>query len=137
MRTNDMISILSGSVLVGFGFFLLTLAAACLVRPELAKRFLSSFASSAAAHYGEMCGRLVVGVAIIIGSPAMWLPNVLQAFGWIIVVTTVGLLLIPWRWHHAYSKWAIPLVLHRLRLFGVVSGLLAVFILYNVSRAFV
>lgn len=129
--------VLAGIVVVGFGLFLIVLAAACLVRPEFAKRFLSSFASSAVAHYAEMSARLVVGLALIGCSPAMLLPDLFKVFGWILVITTAGLLLMPWRWHHAYSKWAIPLVLVRLRLFGIVSGLLAVFILYSVTRVFV
>ncbi len=56
-------------------------------------------------------------------------------FGWIIIVTTAGLLLVPWQWHHEFGKWAIPLAIRRMKLFALGAAVLAALIFYGVSRA--
>jgi hypothetical protein len=47
----------------------------------------------------------------------------------------MGLLLIPWQWHHEFAKWAIPLATRHMKLFGFGAAALAAFIFYGVSRA--
>ena len=120
--------------MVAFGLCLIGLAVVIVVKPLLAKRFLNSFASSARAHYTEQLSRLVAGTAIVILSPSMWYSDVFAPFGWLIVVTAVGLLLVPWHWHQRFSKWAIPLVIRNLKLFAVGAFALGGFILYGASR---
>ena len=52
-------TVLSGSLVIAFGVFLTALAALSAVKPQLAERFLKSFASSTRAHYFEqVCGYL-------------------------------------------------------------------------------
>jgi hypothetical protein len=102
--------------------------------PSLAERFLSSFASSAPAHYTEQGLRLLVGAAMVNFASAMWYPERFQLFGWLIVVTAVALLVTPWQWHHKFSSWVMPLVIRHLRLFAFGAAALAAFILYGVSR---
>jgi hypothetical protein len=58
----------------------------------------------------------------------MWFPDLFKVFGWILVMTTVGLLLIPWQWHHRFGKWAIPFAIRHLRLFALGASMLAVLI---------
>ena len=55
-------------------------------------------------------------------------------FGWLIVGTTVGLLLIPWQWHHKFGEWAIPLAIRHLKLYAIGAFALGMFILYAVLR---
>ena len=52
--------------------------------------------------------------------------------GWAIVVTSVGLLLIPWRWHHRFGQWAIPLVVRHMGLYAVGLIVFAVLLLLGV-----
>ena len=103
--------LLSGILVVGFGAFLVGLGIVIAINPLLAERFLKSFASSARAHYTEQASRLVAGVAIVIFAPSMWFPDLFMLFGWLIIVTTLGLLLIPWQWHNKFGEWAIPLAI--------------------------
>ena len=126
--------ILSGIVVAAFACFLLGLAGLIFVNPSLAKRFLNLFASSASAHYTEQLLRLLAGSAIVIFSPSMWFPTVFNVFGWTIVATAVALLLVPWRWHHRFGRWAIPLAIRYLKLYAVGAFILAVLILCGVSR---
>lgn len=127
--------ILSGIIVVGFGLYLIGLAVVIASKPLLAERFLKSFASSARAHYTEQASRLIVGAAIIILAPSMWYPDLFEGFGWLIIITTVGLLLVPWQWHHKFAKWAIPLAIRHLRLCALGALALGTLILYGVSGA--
>ena len=127
--------LLSGIVVVAFGVCLIGLAGVIAVKPLLAERFLKSFASSARAHYTEQATRLIAGAAIVIFAPSMRYPDLFKFFGWLVIVTAVGLLLIPWQWHQKFGKWAIPLAIRHLNLYGLGAFALGTFILYGVSRA--
>lgn len=123
---------LSGAVVVAFALFLVGLAVATLARPPLAERFLKAFARSARAHYLEQAVRLAVGCSLIAFSSEMWQPGLFRLFGWVVVVTTVGLLCIPWRWHHRFATWVVPPVVRHMRLYGVGAVVLATLLLYGV-----
>ncbi len=124
----------SGLIVVAFGLCLTALAIVIVLRPPLAERFIKSFASSARAHYTEQVARLVAGTAIVIFSPSMWHPSLFKFFGWLIVLTAVVLLLVPWKWHHRFATWAIPLALRHLKLYAVGVLALGLTILYGSSR---
>lgn len=134
MRSVEFMSLVSGLVVVSFSFFLIGLAAVIATRPALAERFLRSFASSARTHYTEQVLRLLVGAALVNVARVMWYSNVFKLFGWLVVVTAVGLLLTPWQWHHKFGKWAIPLVIRHLRLFAIGAFTLGTLILFGMSR---
>lgn len=133
MRSVEIVNWLSGIVVVGFCLFLIGLAVVIATRPPLAERFLKSFATSARAHYTEQALRLLVGVAVVNFAGSMRYPELFRLFGWVIVVTTVGLLLIPWQWHHRFSTRVMPPVFRHMRLFALGAFALAAFILYGVS----
>jgi hypothetical protein len=133
MRTVIM-ELLSGILVVAFGAFLIGLAVLIVIKPQLAARFLRSFASSARAHYAEQALRLIAGGAMVIFAPSMWYPDLFRLFGWLIVVTAVALLLLPWRWHYEFSKRAIPLVIRHMKLFAVGAVALGILVFYGVSR---
>lgn len=113
------LSLFAETVVVVFGLFLIGLAWVVFVKPAIAERFFTSFASSARAHYTEQAFRLLIGGSMVVLSPTMWQADLFRIVGWIIVVTSVGLLLIPWRWHHWFGQWAIPLVVRHMGLYAV------------------
>lgn len=116
-------NLIAGTIVVAFGLVLIVLTGVVFGKPALAERFFKTFASSARAHYTEQGIRLLIGVALIVHSPEMWQADLFRLVGWAIVVTSVGLLLIPWQWHHRFGEWAIPLVLRHMRIYAL--GLLA------------
>ena len=65
----------------------------------------------------------------------MWYSDLFKSFGWLIIVSAAGLFLIPWEWHHRFSKWAIPLVIRHLTLYAVGAFALGTLILYGASGA--
>jgi len=130
-----MVEALSGVLVVAFAVFLLALAGLIAIRPQVAERFLRSFASSARAHYAEQALRLLAGGAIVLFAPSMRYPHLFRIFGWLVVVTTVALLALPWRWHHEFGKRATPMVIRHLKLFAFGALALGLLILYGVSGA--
>lgn len=112
--------------------YLIGVAVASFFAPELAARFLGAFASSARAHLAEMALRLLVGWAFVVYSPQMLYSSAFTLFGWVLVITSVLLLLIPWRWHHHSAQMAVRPLTRRVWLFGVLSLPLGGVILFAV-----
>ena len=127
-------TVLSGSLVIAFGVFLTALAALSTIKPQLAERFLKSFASSARAHYFEQVLRLIAGGALVMFAPSMWYSSLFELFGWLIVVTAAALLVTPWQWHQKLGTWMIPLVIRHIRIFALGAFALGMLLFYGVSR---
>lgn len=111
--------LISAAVVVAFGLALVGFAVLIVVRPRPAQRFIESFAGSPRAHYTEQVSRLVVGTALVIHGPSMLLSQMFQALGWLMVVTAVALLVLPFRWHHRFGDWVIPRLTKHLKLYAL------------------
>ena len=109
------------AVVVLAGLYLLALGGASLFAPTRASRFLLGFASSAPVHFTELFLRFVAGAALVLHGPRMALSGAFNLFGWVLLVTTACLLLIPWRWHHRFAQRAVPLFTRYIALLGLVS----------------
>ncbi|CAN5859159.1 hypothetical protein BH24ACI5_BH24ACI5_04090 [soil metagenome] len=112
-----------------FGLYLIGLAVAVWLSPATAAGFLGGFASSAFTHYLELGLRLVAGGAILRYAPQMLFSGFFVLCGWGLVLTTVGLLAVPWRWHHRFAQWTVPYAIRNLRLLAVASFAFGGFIL--------
>lgn len=126
---------LAGSVIVAFGLFLIGLTGIIFAAPARAERFLMAFASSARAHYLEQAVRLLIGSSLVVLSPAMWQPKVFLLLGWAIVVTSMALILIPWRWHHRFAVLVLPPLVRHMKLYAVGLFAFGCLILYGVFFA--
>ena len=112
------------------GVFLVGLSGAMMVAPSFARRFLSSFASSFRSHVLEQALRFVAGLGFVYAAPEMRFTLVFRAFGWFVVITSVVLLLLPWRLHHRFGRRTIPTALARLKLYAIGTFGLGAFILF-------
>ena len=119
-------------VLAGVYFFALGLAS--LLVPERASHFLLGFASSPTVHFMELFLRFVVGGSLVLYAPRMFLSGVFNLFGWVLLVTTVCLLLIPWRWHHRFAQQAVPRATRHIALVGLASLAMGALVLAAVAR---
>jgi hypothetical protein len=128
-------TLLAGIVVVSCGLFLIGFTGVVFTKPALAERFLMSFASSARAHYAEQAFRLLIGTSLVVLSPAMWQTNMFRLIGWAIVVSSMTLLLIPWRWHHRFGKWVLPTVVQHMKLYAVGVFAFGCLLLYGVFFA--
>lgn len=101
--------------------YMLGLATLLLARPALASRFLGRFGSTLSAHLIELLVRAVVAIALLLHAPRMLLSDLFTAFGWLLLVTTAVLLVLPWRWHQTFARWSVPLAARRPILLGLAA----------------
>ncbi|MEM9554293.1 MAG: hypothetical protein AAGC60_08540 [Acidobacteriota bacterium] len=127
-----MIALVALFVVVLAGLYLVTLALASFFAPRAAARFLDGFAGSARAHVVEMAVRLTVGGALVLAAPRMLYEPAVSAFGWLLVATSLVLLLLPWRWHRAFARTVVPPLTRRVWLFGLFALPLGAALLYAV-----
>jgi len=116
------------------GIYLLLLGGASIVRPDATRRFLGSFASSARAHYIELFARLVLGAAFIVAAPQMQFSEVFVAFGWLLITTTMVLLVVPWRWHRRFAAWSVPMATRSMTTFAIGPLVAGAVVLYSLFR---
>jgi hypothetical protein len=128
--TMEQLPLLASLGVLTAGIYLLILGGAAALRPAATKRFLSSFASSARAHVAELLVRLILGAAFIVAAPRMMFSAVFDAFGWLLVATTLVLVWIPWRWHQRFAAWSVPMATRSMPLFSVGPLVGGVVILY-------
>jgi hypothetical protein len=100
------------------GLFLIVLAAVALACPAVARRFLLGFVQTAAAHYIEMAGRILVGAALVVASPQMLFSPFFFWFGVALLASSIVLLCLPWKWHRSMGERVLP---RFVSLLGVVS----------------
>lgn len=129
-----MIVFLAQAIVVLAGVYFIMLAAASLLAPVQAARFLLGFAGSASAHYMELFLRFLIGGALLLHAPGMAFPRVFSIFGWVLFVTTSCLLLVPWRWHQRFAGQVVPRAIRYITLIGVASLLIGALILAAVIR---
>lgn len=111
------------------GTYLVSLGAVALVAPAHASKFLLGFAGSARLHYIELGLRAVSGAAFVLHAPQMRFAEAFGVFGWVLLVTTVGLATVPWRWHRAFAERTVPYATRYVALIGFGSLVFGAFIL--------
>ena len=124
--------IVAGAITILFGLYLITLLIVTLLNKRFATSFLSSFASSAKAHYIEQTLRLIAGLGVLFYSHNMLLPDLFRIFGLVLTATSALLIIMPWKWHNKFGKRAMPLVMKNLTFYGVSASILGLVVLYCV-----
>jgi hypothetical protein len=115
------------------GLYLVGLAAVALLSPRRARLFLFSFASSATVHFLELSVRLMLGAALALYAPQMRYSALWTVIGWTVVATTIGILVMPWRWHQRFAAWSVPLATRNMVLFALGSLAGGIFVLLSVG----
>lgn len=125
---------IAGLVIALAGLGMIAMAGAAIFSPGRLRRFLGGFARSAHVHFLELAVRLVVGASFIVFSPHLHLAGIFRLFGWIIVLTSIVMLFIPWRWHQRFAGTVVPVVIRHLPMYALGSFMLGAFILYGILR---
>jgi len=120
---------LAATIVFLVGCYLVCLGGATFVAPAPATRFLLGMAGSAGAHYLELGIRLLAGGAFLRHAPEMRFSDAFTVFGWVLLLTTAGLLMIPWRAHRQFAERMVPQVVPHLQLLGLASAAFGILIL--------
>jgi hypothetical protein len=118
---DELIVVSALTVVVLAAAYLVALGVAAFIRPGLARRFLGGFATTQRRHVAELGLRIVVGASLIISAPCMSLGTVFLGFGWVLITTSLGLGLVPWRLHQRFAAWSVPQATRYLPLIGLAS----------------
>lgn len=94
-----------------------------------AAKFLGMLASSRFAHGLELSLRSIVGVAMLLRAPRMFLSPFFSLFGWILILSSAVLLAMPWQWHQRFARMVVPHATRNLALLGLGSLAFGVFVL--------
>jgi hypothetical protein len=77
-------------------------------------------------QFTEQGLRVIAGVALIVRAPASKLPLVFDVAGWLLVVTSLLIMVAPIRWHGVYGTWwtkrLTPLVIRILSPVAAAAG---------------
>ena len=122
-------------VILATGAFLCVLGGAAWFAPERARRFLLGFATTPAKHALEMVLRLIVGIALLAHAAQMPFELAFRIAGWVLLVTTLLLALVPWRWHQRFARASVPQALKFLPLLGFASVAMGAFMLYALAAS--
>ena len=130
-----MLLVAAKTILVVVAIFFLLLGLIALIRPSIAGRFLLGFAGSALKHYVELGVRFVVGGAMLVVAPHSTYSVALTVFGWLLIVTTAVMAIVPWRVHRRFAETAVPKALRFLPMIGVSSLVLGGLLLWSTFTA--
>jgi len=106
-------------IVVIFGALCIAASVVLILRPTATHAALNWFASTVRAHVIEQAARLLLGASLVLTAPAMWQPVLFLVIGWLIIVTSVALLCLPWRLHHRFARMVMPTVIRQARLYGL------------------
>jgi uncharacterized protein YjeT (DUF2065 family) len=136
LATTAWTAVLSATIIGFIACYLIAFGVVAMVVPSRASRYLLSFASSWRIHVLELAIRFVAGVAFVGYAQHMRYPSVLHALGWILIITTLGLAVLPWRWHQRFAQRSVPGALRFLRPMGVVAAGAGIVLMWALAPAF-
>lgn len=119
VTVSQWLAVLVGVWLIGLSLFML-------LAPQRALGVLAAMGSTPLIHFGEMAGRIAAGFVLMLVSVMSRSPQVINLIGAFLIVSAVVLMVLPRRWHAAYSTWwarRIPVWAVRLSaVFSTVAG---------------
>lgn len=95
----------AGLWLVGVGFLMALRPRYCIQLFEKMSANLER--SNWRLQFTEQGLRVLAGAALIVRAPASKLPLVFEVGGWLLVATSLLIMVAPIRWHGAYGRWLV------------------------------
>lgn len=124
------VSVLAVMVLYLTAAYFVFLGLVALSKPALAQRFLLGFAESPRVHYLELMLRLIVALALLLHAPLMPYSQIFLGCAWVVLGTTLILLLLPWQWHRTFARRTVPIANRYVRWIGGVALVLGLMFLW-------
>ena len=131
-----MVTSLAGAVVMLAAAYLLGFGVLAVTGPARVFSRLQRFASTVRLHVLELLVRFVVGAAFVGYASQMQFGGVFRAFGSMLVITTLGIAVVPWRWHRRVAQATVPLVERYMPLMGMASIAAGAFVVWAVTVRF-
>jgi len=126
--------LLTGKYLVmAFGIFIIGVGFLMLIKPQIARAILRKAGSTPLINYGELILRMIPAAGLILSAADSKYPQFFTLLGWFMIGTSVLLMLLPRKYHHAYAlKSAEILTPTRIRAIAPLSFIFGGFLLYAI-----
>ena len=118
-------------VVAAAGLWLVGVAFLMALRPRYCLRLFEKMSanlerSNWRLQFTEQGLRVLAGAALIVRAPASKLPPVFEVAGWLLVASSLLIMVAPIRWHGAYGTWWVkrltPLMIRILSLVPAAAG---------------
>lgn len=90
-------------VVLLFAFFIIFVGFLMLFAPKKARNTLRKAGSTNFINYTEITVRLIPAIALILYSDSSKIPEAFKVFGWIMLLTSMILYMVPRKIHHQFS----------------------------------
>ncbi len=90
-------------VVIFFGLFIVFIGFIMLVKPQKARTILRKAGSTNFINYSEITIRLIPATALILHSDFSKYPEAFKIFGWIMLITSLILYVVPRKLHYKFS----------------------------------
>lgn len=121
-------------IVIFFGSFMIFIGFIMLTNPKKARETLRKAGSTNFINYTEITMRLIPAIALILYSDVSKYPETFKIFGWIMLITSLVLYVVPRKIHHQFSMKSAdmlkPIYFQLISPFAVLFGGL---IIYNVN----
>lgn len=120
LETGPIWAVLAFVILAAAGLWLVAVALLMALRPNYCLQLLAKMATSLEAsnwrlQFTEQGLRIVAGAALIVRAPVAKLPSAFEIAGWLLVISSLVIIVLPIRWHGRYGaflvRWLSPSVL--------------------------
>ncbi len=98
-----MITEIAKWVVILFGIFIIFIGFVMLINPTRARNTLRKAGSTNFINYTEITLRLIPAMALILCSELSKFPLAFKIFGWIMLITSLILYVVPRKVHHKFS----------------------------------
>ena len=90
-------------IVIFFGIFIIFIGFVMLINPIKARNTLRRAGSTNLINYSEITLRLIPAIALILCSESSKFPIAFKIFGWIMLITSLILYVVPRKIHHKFS----------------------------------
>lgn len=90
-------------IIILFGTFIIIIGLIMLFKPILAREILRKAGSTIIINYAEITLRMICSIAFILYSKFSMYPEIMNVFGWFMLVTSLILYCNPRKFHHSFS----------------------------------
>jgi hypothetical protein len=106
----DSLQVLALLIVTATGLWLVGVASLMALRPRLCLRLLEKMSahlksSNWRLQFVEQGLRILAGTALIVRAPATKVPLAFEIAGWLLVLSSLLIIVAPIRWHGAYGTW--------------------------------
>ncbi|GGW26850.1 hypothetical protein GCM10007383_10170 [Arenibacter certesii] len=120
-------------VVVLFGAFILLVGLLMLFNPQKARLTLRKAGSTNVINYMEITLRLIPAVSLIVTSDSSKLPIGFKLLGWIMVITSLMLYVVPRKIHHQFAMKSADILKPKyIQIIAPIALLFGGLIIYNV-----